>query len=255
MKRYLMILVLVGLMLAGWPAHAQDDLEAEAIRLASEHPAFAVALTTVPNWTAVAYDTGNRYGIWHVEFQQAEQTFGWADVSPQAGVVYAWEVEVEPDEDTYNAAERSIRAFLRADPTMSALTGQLEDYEVYIWYEAWNNQWAAWVEAGPDSLQVYMRSADVEAMMSHDNLELLAVRFPNVLSYAEWQAGGEAQAIAIAFREGSVGAAVRDANWVAHGERNEDGIWTVYFYDEAETLLVQVTVDLLGGTVEAVEVP
>lgn len=255
MKRVLMILVIVALLVGALPAAAQGDMEAAAIRLASEHPAFAVALATVPNWTAVAYDTGNRYGIWHVEFQRAEETFGWADVNPEVGVVYAWEVEVEPDEATFSAAERAIRVFVRSDPSLSRLTSQLDDYEVYIWYEAWNNQWAAWIEAGPDSLQVYMRSSDADAMMSYENLELLAVRFPNVLSYAEWQAGGEAQAIAIAFRESNVAAAVREANWVAHGERNDDGIWTVYFYDADETLLVQVTVDLLGGTVEAVEVP
>ena len=68
----------------------------DAINLAAAHSSFANGLADRPGWTAVAYDTKNLYGIWRVQFYDAEgNDLGWSDISLEKQKVYAWETNFD----------------------------------------------------------------------------------------------------------------------------------------------------------------
>jgi len=259
MQTYLsaLFVVLIATLLAAMPMqiHAQEAYtEDDAIALAASHPIFAQGLALREGWTAAAYDTGNRYGIWHVTFWDADgEELGWADVSPSAGVVYSWEGYFDLADSQYDEVQAPIRAALATDARIVALIGDIEDYDIYVDYQGWDESWGVWIEDGPDSLWVELVSTNGEPM-SVESLAVSQIYFPYVLSYEDWNSGIASQAIAIAFASADVADALRDATWRAEASDNEDGTWQVYFWME-NGAYVEATVDITTGSLIRVSVP
>ncbi len=239
----LVMLSLVGL---SGPSHAQDGYTAQdAINLAAAHPAFAAGLAARPGWTAAAYNSENKYGIWHVQFWDAGgEDLGWADLSLERGKVYSWEAHLDLTDAETAPAETAIRAFLASSADIMDLVGSLDGVNIYVDYDYWNEHWTAYIDLGPDSLYVTLRSGTGQPS-SLDDLRLDRIYFSDLPSYEEWFSSHEAQAISIAFQQPEISTALRSANgWTAAGVIGENGAWQVTFSLDGTTLATAtVTLD------------
>lgn len=241
-----LVMVSLALSFALPVGHAQEGYTAQdAIDLAAAHPAFAGGLAARPGWTAAAYDSQNKYGIWHVEFWDASgKALGWADLSLARGKVYSWESRMELMDEQVPPAETAIRAFLSSNTNVLALVGSLGDTNVYVDYDIWNEWWTAYIDLGPDSLYITIRSTS-GVPSSLEDLQLDRINFPNLPSYDEWYKAHEAQAIIIAFQQPEITAALRSiTGWKASGALGEDGLWRITFVLDTKTLATAtVTLD------------
>lgn len=227
-------------------SHAQGGSTPQAaIDLAAAHPAFATGLAVRPGWTASAYDSQNKYGIWHVQFWDASgEDLGWADLSLERGKVYSWETHFNLTDEQAASAETAIRAFLVSSPDVMELAGSLDDVSIYVDYDQWTGRWNAYIDLGPDFFSVSLRSATGQPS-SLEDLQIDRIYFSNMPSYEEWFSAHEAQAISIAFQQPEISAALRNANgWTAAGEIGEDGMWHITFTLNDTTLATAaVTLD------------
>lgn len=221
-----------------------------AIDLVAVHPAFVAGLADAPGWTATAYDALDRYGLWRVDLAAADgRPLGWAQVQLAGERVIAWETEFELEGAAYEAARERLMAFLRQDADFRALAGDPDEHEwTWIGYEAWRDAWVVYLERGPDSLHVILRSRSAWTR-SLDDLEVVFVRAENLPRYEEWREMQGAEAIARAFGEPAVAAAVRGVEgWTASAEAIDRNVWRVRFLAEAR-VLVEAVVDVGRGTV------
>lgn len=252
MRKYLIagMLVVLGVALVLPTTHAQQGATTQqAIDLASSHPAFVDGLAARPGWTAAAYHSKNRYGIWHVQFWDAEgEDLGWVDLSLDRSKVYSWEAHLELLEEQTAPAEDAIRTALAANSDVMALVGSLDDVSLYVNFDYWSQLWGAYVDFGPDSLYVTLRSGS-DRPLSLENLQVDRIYFENMLSYDEWFSAQEAQAISIAFQHPDISAMLRDySGWTASGEPGEDDLWYLTFSLGDQTLLT-ATVQVAAGQV------
>ncbi|MBI5958759.1 MAG: hypothetical protein HY866_08490 [Chloroflexi bacterium] len=233
-----LVVLSMGLTSALSPSHAQSGYTPQdAIDLAAAHAAFVDGLAARPGWTAAAYDSKNSYGIWHVQFWDTDgEDLGWADLSLERSKVYSWEVYMGLTEEQSSSTEETIRAFLLNSPDVVDLVENLGDADLYVDYDYWNERWGAYIELGPDSLYVTLRSTSGRSL-SLENLQLDRIYFSELPSYDEWFSAQEAQAISIAFQQPEINAALRDySGWAATGEPDENGVWHLTFTLGEQTL-------------------
>jgi hypothetical protein len=88
------------------------------------------------------------------------------------------------------------------------------------------------------------------AQDSAENPVLTQLWFPNLPSYDEWRVATASQAVAIAFQEVEIAAALRGQSWTTDAELAEGNadIWTVRFIVGGETL-VTAAVDVAAGDI------
>lgn len=225
--------------------------EQDAINTAAESEEFKDGLANTPGWTAAAYDTGNRFGIWRVQFWNASgDELGWADVSPARGKVYSWEAYFGATDAQVQMAQDPVRDFLTTHPTVLELVEDPTQHELYIEYDSYNRWWGAYMDMGLDSLYLVVRFGQGSPDVFEDP-QLVRLYFSNVMSYAEWQEATRAQAVATGFQQPEIAAVLADVeSWTTRAERSDDGdgVWTVYFMD-GETVLAWVKVDMSTQTV------
>lgn len=225
---------------------AQREANAgNAITAAAEHPAFADALARRPGWTASAFDAQNTYGVWRVQFWDAAgEDIGYADVVPTTGVVYYAEPHYGATTEQVQAAEITMRDFLVNHPEVQALVDDPAQYPIYVEYDGWNRWWGAYMDIGSDSLYFVVRFEGGGPEALH-NPTLINLYFANIPSYQEWHDATSAEAIAVAFSQPEIAAALRgrtDWNAIAEPVDGYDGdVWTVYFRVGEETV-AQATV-------------
>ncbi len=222
-----------------YSTRAQDGYTAQdAINLVTGHPAFA-GLASQEGWSAAAYDTENAYGIWRVQFWDADgEDLGWADVSIERSKVYSWESYIGLPEDQYGPAETTIRAALLNDAdVMELIDARLaeatditfDELDVYVDFQAWSQRWSAYVDMWPNSLYITLIS-QTDNPRSLDSLRVDQIYFDGVVSYQEWYDAEKAQATTIAFGQAEIAAALRGVNgWTAEGDLGDDGIWYLNF--------------------------
>lgn len=215
--------------------------EDDAITVAAEHPAFATGLDGHPGWTAAAYDTGNAYGIWRVQFWDANgDDLGWADVSPAKASVYSWESYVGASDALNSEAEPILRDFIANHPDILSLMQDPAQYDLYIDYDSSGGFWGVYIARGADSVYAVV---DFEDDFAFTSPKLSRLYF-EVMGYEEWFAANEDLATSKAFEQPEIAAAVNGVEgWEAHVERGEDNLWTVYFM-QGDQALAQVTVNL-----------
>ncbi|MBC8170929.1 MAG: hypothetical protein H7X77_04640 [Anaerolineae bacterium] len=239
-----LVMILIGLLTLTGIVAAQESTgnptADAAIVLASEHEAFAAGLEAHPGWTADAYDTQNSYGIWRVQFWNAEgEELGWADVNPAKSRVYSWESYVGVTDAQRAEAEPFLREFLSTAPEILELMENPTQYDMYVDFDSSSGYWGTYIANGEDSLYVVVDFEDDTAFTSPR-----VVRFYfEVMDYGEWFAANEELAAAKAFEQPEIADALRGIeDWQATAER-AGNMWTVSF-KSGEQVLAQATVDL-----------
>lgn len=228
----------------------------DAINLATEHPAFAKALADRPNWSANAYDTKNRYGIWRVEFfDEGGNGLGWADVNLEQQRVYSWDTSFDITENQYAEAEQILMDFLRQDQLANELVGSVDDsYNYWVGYDGWRECWTVHIDRGVDSLDLIVRSRRSEPR-SLDHLYLERVNIINIMSYGDWQNANSANVVAVAFEHPDIAAAVRDVDgWTTQTEKLEGEAWKVRFLS-GETIVAEADVNMADGSLANIAIP
>lgn len=246
-RRFLILISSIALMLAALaPVQAQDYSEQDVIDMVTSQEPFSYGLQTVPDWTAAAYDSGNVYGIWRVQFWDANgEDIGWANINPAQQRMYDYEGPFESTEEQRVAADPIVRKFIYNHPDVIGLIGDPEVYadDMWVGYNGWVEAWGVWLNRGDDSLYFIVQFKDKVPDALTDP-ELIEIGFPSVLSYGEWQEGMGTEATTIAFAEPDVAAALRDVTgWQSHAERQPDGLWQVIFTQD-DTELVSALVNL-----------
>jgi hypothetical protein len=232
---------------------AQDEFtEDDAIALAAASPAFAEALAERDGWSAAAYNTHNRYGVWRVQFwDQYGEDMGYADVSPMLGQVFFTETYYGATEAQRQRGQDVVREFVENSPEVWALIDDPSQYDMYIDYEGWMDAWGVYIDLGADSVYVAVQFDDI-IPSALENPRILALGFPTVGSYDEWYAATEDQAIGIAFQQPEIAAAVRGNDaWYAAAtpvEGENGDLWAVGFY-LGDQLVATATVDVLNGAI------
>ncbi len=222
----------------------EGDLQ-RAIEVAARHPVFAAGLAQYPGWTASAYDAQDRYGLWRVDFAAADgEPLGWAQLRLAEERVFAWEAHFGLEGEAYEAAEAALLDFLRSDPGFRAFGGDVDDHEwSWVGYDAWRDTWVIHLERGPDSLVVILRSEQAWTR-SLDDLRIVQIEVPAVVAVDEWRSMQGADAIALAFSDPRVAAAVRGLDgWTTEVEALDRSLWRVRFVWEGRAV-AEVDVDL-----------
>ena len=248
------LFAVLGLLLLSAVGLAQSDTEkSAAIALAAESPALTELLASHNGWTADAYKTSSSYGIWRVQFFfPSGENLGWADVSPKLEKVFAWEADYRLTGDQSARAERVLYRFVRNNPEIRALVGDTERLDKWFWYDSWREGWFVHLERGPDSLDVSIRSR-FKGPLKLSNLFIEKIYLANVLSYEEYQEANRSSAVALAFAEPAIAAALRDKpGWTSSAERSGDA-WTIRF-SLGETVVATAVVNLNAHEVRSYEV-
>lgn len=241
------------LLLMGTLGMAQGEGKDAAIALAAESPALSGLLSSHPGWTADAYKTGTSYGIWRVQFFfSSGAELGWADVSPKLAKLFAWEADYQLTGKQNAHAERTLYRFVRNDPEIRALVGDTEKLDKWFWYDSWREGWFVHLESGPDSLDVSIRSR-FKGPLKLSKLFVEKIYLSNVLSYAEYQEASRSSAVALAFAEPEIAAALRDKpGWASSAEPSGQE-WKIRF-SLGETLVATAVVDLNTQQIRSFEV-
>lgn len=247
MHKTVAALLLISLLVMG--VAAQDDwTEEDVIAIVVQQYPFESGLENVPNWSAAAYDTGSRYGIWRVQFwNDSGEEIGWADVNPDMGKVYVWEAYFGATESQKQAAYPTLREVIVNDPTVLELLESPEQYELYVDFQ-WDGTWGVYLANGLDSLWIVV-DTDNRQPDALENPRVKQIYFAELMSYSEWYEAAKAQAITLAYQQEEVAAAVRGvSDWYANAEKIAPSTWRVVFM-QGETALVEATVNLDDASV------
>ena len=242
--RLLVALVAVALAAVALAQGYEADLR-RAIDVAARHPVFASGLLQHPGWTATGYDAQDRYGVWRVEFATAAgEPIGWAQVQLQAERVLGWEAEFGLEGEAYAAAEAALLEFLREDAEFVALAGDVDERDwVWVGYEGWRDTWVVHLERGADSLVVVVASEQAWSR-SLEDLRIVQIQVPAVVAVEDWRSRRGSEAIALAFADARVAAAVRGVEgWTTEVIALDRRVWRVRFVVDG-AVVAEVDVDL-----------
>jgi hypothetical protein len=241
-------------------SRAQQTFSADdAIAFVAGSPQFATGLEYSLGWSAVAYNTGNAYGVWRVEFDDAAgDDLGWADVSLERGRIYSYDAYFYPTDALRFEAEPILREFVYAQPQVLELVSNPADYEYWFDYDGWNNWWYFYIAVGgQNSVTALVRFDDGENELSLNNPHFLQIMFTDLPDYESWHDAGEASATAVAFAQGEIAARLRDnSGWTSSANPADGGSssqWVVGFY-VGDTMVAQAGVDIVTNVVEWYEV-
>lgn len=251
-------LAIMGLLAAG-PVRAQgpNGSGEEAIALAQAQPEIAEYLGHSGAWDAAAYFTGNRFGVWRVNFWDKQgNDLGHADLNLERGVVYSWEPAEDLTDEQWAAGESAVWDFVRANEDVRAVLGIYEvnydedPFEGWTEYHSEANTWSAYIWQAGDFIEARVRF-DSGSRQAFENPALIGIYFPTVLNIWEWIKAQEAQAISLAFSDVGVAAALRGfEGWTGAGQPESLGSarWRVTFSVD-DTPVLAATVDLDAQTV------
>ncbi|MBX3065142.1 MAG: hypothetical protein KF726_19335 [Anaerolineae bacterium] len=261
-RKHLLIILIVTAMIVGTLfANSRQDARAatfgsteDAIAIAAAHPAFVPVLAANPDYTVAAYDTGLSYGIWRVQFWDGDgEEIGWADVSVAKSRVYSYECTWGLTEDQRWTRKDQLIDVVAADPDVRELVGDPHDRDIWIDYNGWTKMWYLYIEAGIDSIYVGVKVDSVNPL-DFENPRVDMIYFAKVKAYSEWEQDQQARAIAIAFANTEVAAALRDHDgWTTETERTGDATWLVKFKVD-DTVLAEVSVDLATGEIVEMQI-
>lgn len=221
-----------------------------AIAIAAGQPMFATGLAEHAGWTASAYGSQDRYGLWRVDFFAADGSpLGWAQVRLADERVFAWDSSFGIADESYEALQEALLGFLRNDSEFSAFAGDVDDNDwTWVGYDDSRDTWTVYVERGPESLVVTLRSAN-EWARSLEDLRVVEIEVPALVSVDEWRSMRGSAAAALAFTDARVAAAVRGLDgWVSEAEQIGESVWLVRFRWEGQTL-AEAEVDLALASV------
>ena len=255
-RKMLFPLLLIVLTVFAPSSIAQDDpTVGDVIALVMTVPEIADGLEDLSFYEPLAYNSRNAYGIWQVEFRDGEgNTVAWAQVQPSTGKVYAWEAYFDADEAQYEAILPVYQEFVANHPDVRALIRGINKDEIYPWWDGDAEAWVSWIGDAGDAIMVAVQF-DGGAQDSAENPVLTQLWFPNLPSYEEWRVASSSEAVAIAFQEVEIAAALRGQSWTTEAEIAEDNsdVWTVRFTVGGETL-VTAEVNVAAGVMLEYEI-
>ncbi len=241
----LMVVALVAFSTVSAQEQVGENTEASAIAIAAASEGFAGGLEAHPGWTAAAYDTRNAYGIWRVQFWDAAgEDLGWADVNPVKGKVYSYESHVGVTDAQRAATEPVLREYIASAPEITELMENPGQYEMYIDRDNWSGYWGVYIARPSAALYVVVDFAD-EATLRDPYVVRL---YFEVMSYDEWFSSTEQLAVAKAFEQPEIAAAINGVEgWEATSEREGD-LWTIYFM-QGDQELARAVIDMANETI------
>lgn len=250
MVSLLATLTFANLLHAQESAYTPDD----AIAFVAALPDFAQGLEATEGWTAQAYYTMNRYGVWRVQFWRADgEELATADINLETGRVFTAETYFYPSEGVLAQAQDTVFEFLRNQPEIQEMLDNPWEAEMYLDFNPWayDGVWSVWIENGDDPLYAWVRP-DNSSTFSIGNLELVRIGFGNIMNWEDWRSANSASAAAIAFRQTDIANRMRDLpGWQSQAEPlngGGDGIWWVGFYS-GDWLAADATVNLTTGEI------
>ncbi|PJF30883.1 MAG: hypothetical protein CUN52_03405 [Phototrophicales bacterium] len=231
----------------------------EVIALVANSPQFASALQTVTEyaggWNAVTFNTQNAYGIWRVYFTSADdESIGWADVNPELGRIYSWDVNISATDAQKEAVIPILKDYLSRHPDILELLDNPASYDYYVDYNGWDDQWGVYIAAGEYALWVTVQFEDGYLPTNLNNPQLTGIYFPDLPDYDQWLQDTQAKAVNIAFANSQVGLALRGRTWTTTSERLEGDMWRVAFLVD-DAVVIVATVDIETGDVLEVVTP
>lgn len=254
----LMLAAFVLLMLFPIGAIAQDAPTPESViaLVIDSVPEIAAGLDTLTDYQTYAYNSNNSYGIWQVEFEDYNgSTIAWAQVRPRTGRIYAWDAYFNATEDAYEAVLPVFREFVANDPSVRELIRGIEADDLWPWWDGGEQAWVVWIGDAGDAIMVAVEF-EGGSQDSTENPSLKGIWFPNLPSYDEWWVASSSQAVALAFQEIDIAAALRDTQWTTDSRLTDDSdtnIWTVNFLSSG-SIIATATVNVLDGDVLSYEV-
>lgn len=227
-KRYLLIVaMLFALVLLVAPItnlKANDPgTQEQAIALVAADPRVAPYLEDIQGWHAAAYYTESYFGIWRVQFWNGDgETLVKGDVNVALGKVFWLEIAYILTEKQSQDGQRRILDFVSTHPEVRALFGaEFDQFEAYVYWADWIKMWAVTFYRGNEAVQVVVRSPQFSPL-HFDNLELVGITFPNLLSVEEWHKSQMDKAISLAFANPQIAARLRDnSGWVSQAEATD----------------------------------
>lgn len=248
-RKMLFPLLLIALTVLTLPGLAQDAPNVDdVVSLVLTVPQIAEGLESLSYYETLAYNSRNAYGIWQVEFRDGEgNTVAWSQVQPSSGKIYAWEAYFNADEAQYEAILPVYQEFVANHPDVRALIRGIDKDDIYPWWDGNAEAWVAWIGDAGDAIMVAVQF-DGGAQDSAENPVLTQLWFPNLPSYEEWWVASSSEAVAIAFQEAEIAAALRGQSWTTEVELTEDNpnVWSVRFISGSE-ILVTAEVDIAAG--------
>jgi hypothetical protein len=233
-------------------AFAQEVTEQDAIDLALTIPEVSALLEgrDESEWYMRAYNTENKYGVWRVNFYNAEdEDKGFADVNPETGQVFVYECYFEMTDALRLAGEDIVKEAVINAPEVQELLEDPASYDMYVDYDTYNDWWGVYVADDEDSLWITLRF-EGNTVSSFDNPEILEIYFSEVESYDEWYSMKSQEVIAIAFANPEVGLATADQQgWTTETEHIGGSMWMVWF-KLGDEVLAEVSVDVGFRTAE-----
>lgn len=259
MRRILFIVLVFGLgFISHWmlkPAGALPAATQEsAVAVASQHDAFASALMLRPGWQAAAYNSYNAYGIWRVQFWDAEgKDMGWADVNPALRRVYNWGVHYGATPQQIETAKPFLWEFLQNHEEIQSMVGDLNQYPAdrFTYQYDFNfHWWVVYVPRGWDGIIAYIKF-EGDSPSSFTNPQLVRIAFTGVMSYEEWYRVSRDEALTTAFTHQEIADLLREVDWTGDATRvslGDSATWLVNFDVDGKTM-ISATVNIEDGTV------
>lgn len=249
LRRMLIVIAATVLLwvLATAVAYGQEYSEQDAINLALSVPEFAAALEGREDWYARAYYTGNRFGIWRVQFYDADGTdMGFADLNLEEQAVYVYECYYGAQDRHREAAQPVLEGYLRSHPQVLRWLEDVENAEqhpMYVDYDSYNDWWGVYIAAGAESLYVIVRFARPGVdVLEEPRLE--RIYFAEIKSFDEWFSAISQEAVVVAFADQRVGDALhRLTGWTTQPEYLGGSLWKIAFYSAGQWL-GEATVDM-----------
>ena len=134
------------------------------------------------------------------------------------------------------------------------LIGGINKDDIYPWWDGDAEAWVSWISDARDAIMVAVQF-DGGAQDSAENPVLTQLWFPNLSSYDEWWVASSSEAVAVAFQEIEIAAALRGQSWTTEAELAgaSADVWIVRFIAGGQ-MLVTAEIDVAAGIILSYEI-
>lgn len=228
MLRKLLLLILVGLVWTGGMAltFAQDDERDIAVALAASHPDMVDYLATYDDWYGEAYEDHD--GWWWVDFYaeasgEEDEWLGNAYVNIETGEIVDLFAPVPLSEADYDLGYAIVEDTLSDDREVVAFLGDVEDWDIYIDYDRFEQVWYAYISRG---LEAY--SARLYVDFENEGAYLERFEDANALNAQERRNHARNRALELVWEAPDIDQAIADVDdWTTYVSRQDNGVYSV----------------------------
>lgn len=238
---------------ADWQPTSDGDLIIEQVA-ASEY--FAAFLAENPGWFAYVEPAGEEEDegegeAWFLEFlggedEEDEEFLGYAYLNSQTGLLYEWAISRPLSRAELEAGREEVRAVVAQDSEVQALLGDPASWQESIRHEPLEDGWIVEYRRGMEGIELVL-------FEDGGDLRIFEIYVDGQLDEEESEQYARATAIDLAANTEQADIRLENIDdWTTLAEPQADGLWTVTFLSEDETLLFAV-VDVNNETVVEVQ--